>query len=72
MLFGSEKSPHDLAQDASGTVKIGDDRNDENQIVSQLHGAFVCFHNIVMSMLDQGKINVRQACGECVQMRCKA
>ena len=24
---------------------------------------FVCFHNIVMSMLDQGKINVSQALG---------
>lgn len=63
MLFGSEKNPYDLARDANGTVKIGDDRNDENQIVSQLHGAFVCFHNIVMSMLDQGDIKVSQALG---------
>ena len=63
MLFGSEKNLYDLARDASGTVKIGDNRNDENQIVSQLHGAFGCFHNLVMSMLDQGKINVRQALG---------
>ena len=52
-----------MARDANGTVKIGDDRNDENQIVSQLHGTFVCFHNIVMSMLDQGKINASQALG---------
>lgn len=59
----AKKNLYDLARDASGTVKIGDDRNDENQIVPQLHGAFVCFHNIVMSMLDQGKINVRQALG---------
>lgn len=63
MLFGSEKNLYDLARDASGTVKIGDNRNDENHIVSQLHGAFGCFHNLVMSMLDQGKINVRQALG---------
>ena len=38
-----------------GTAILGDKRNDENKIVSQLHGAFIAFHNKVVmddAMLD--------------------
>ena len=45
---------HRLAED--GTAVLGDKRNDENKIVSQLHGAMIRFHNkVVMSdaIIDQ-------------------
>ena len=35
----------DLPRNAQGTALIGDPRNDENLIVSQLHLAFLRFHN---------------------------
>ncbi|CAK9066645.1 Uncharacterized protein SCF082_LOCUS33883, partial [Durusdinium trenchii] len=34
--FGTKANPRDLARNAHGTALIGDPRNDENQIVSQL------------------------------------
>ena len=45
---------HRLAED--GTAILGDKRNDENKIVSQLHGVMIRFHNkVVMSdaVIDQ-------------------
>ena len=36
---------HDLPRNPEGRAIIGDPRNDENLIVSQLHGAFMAFHN---------------------------
>jgi heme peroxidase len=36
---------HDLARAANGRAIIGDPRNDENAIVSQLQGLFLRFHN---------------------------
>jgi hypothetical protein len=52
LLFGTDENPRDLARNAHGTALIGDPRNDENQIVSQLHGAFVQMHNILMTALE--------------------
>jgi hypothetical protein len=52
LLFGTKANPRDLARNAHGTALIGDFRNDENQIVSQLQGAFVCMHNILMTALQ--------------------
>ncbi|WP_171180128.1 peroxidase family protein [Ruegeria sp. HKCCD8929] len=49
MLFGRKDSPLDLARNFEGTALIGDFRNDENIIVSQIQGAFICLHNILMS-----------------------
>jgi hypothetical protein len=53
LKYGNAPSPsHDLprfAQNTDGDVRIraliGDKRNDENVIVSQLHGVFLKFHN---------------------------
>jgi Animal haem peroxidase len=53
LLYGSAKSPsHDLPRFEQVTdgvtakrALIGDKRNDENVIVSQLHGVFLKFHN---------------------------
>lgn len=37
-----------LAGEKPSIPVLGDKRNDENKIVSQLHGAFICFHNKVV------------------------
>lgn len=39
---------HDLARTAHGTAIIGDPRNDENRIISQLQLAMIRFHNKVV------------------------
>ncbi|WP_425090668.1 peroxidase family protein [Tropicimonas sp. S265A] len=52
MLYGTAANAGDLARNTHGTALIGDPRNDENQIVSQLHGAFVQMHNILMTALE--------------------
>ncbi len=53
LLFGREDNPYDLARNCKGRALIGDPRNDENIIVSQVQGAFVALHNILMSHLVQ-------------------
>ncbi|MCR9085630.1 MAG: hypothetical protein NXH97_02670 [Rhodobacteraceae bacterium] len=59
--FGTKANPRDLARNAHGTALIGDPRNDENQIVSQLQGAFVTLHNIVMTAIEAGEADVPAA-----------
>lgn len=49
LLFGRKENPNDLARNALGTALIGDPRNDENIIISQVQGAFIQLHNILMS-----------------------
>ncbi len=49
MLFGRQNSPLDLARNCKGTALIGDPRNDENIFVSQVQGAFICLHNILLN-----------------------
>jgi len=63
LLFGNGNNALDLARNTHGTALIGDPRNDENQIVSQLQGAFVCLHNIVMTMLEGGASLAQPAMG---------
>lgn len=46
-IDGSER--HDLPRNAQRTALIGDPRNDENLIVSQLHLAMLRFHNVVVA-----------------------
>jgi hypothetical protein len=41
----------DLPRNEEGTALLGDPRNDENRIVSQLHVAFLRFHNAVVDKL---------------------
>lgn len=45
---GSQKKAHDLQRNPAGRALIGDPRNDENSIVSQLQGLFLQFHNRVV------------------------
>ena len=56
---GWDDNPYDLARNCKGRALIGDPRNDENIIVSQVQGAFIALHNILMSHVvdknDTGK-----------------
>ncbi|SDO93572.1 Animal haem peroxidase [Actinopolyspora xinjiangensis] len=47
---------HDHARTSDGVALIGDPRNDENLIISQLHLAFAKFHNKVVDDLRAGEI----------------
>jgi len=55
LLVGHRLNPADLARDtagrATGRALIGDPRNDDNLLVSQLHLAFAAFHNAVVDRL---------------------
>jgi Animal haem peroxidase len=48
---GQETAEDDLQRNLQGTALIGDPRNDENVIVSQLHLGFVKFHNRVLEQV---------------------
>lgn len=47
------KSRFDLPRNSQNTALIGDPRNDENLIVSQLHLAFLKFHNALVAKVKQ-------------------
>ncbi|GFE66607.1 peroxidase family protein [Litoreibacter roseus] len=53
MLMGREDNPNDLPRNCKGRALIGDPRNDENIIVSQIQGAFIQLHNILMSHVEE-------------------
>lgn len=49
---------HDLPRNSQNIALIGDPRNDENLIVSQLHLAFLLFHNKVFDLVrNQRKVS---------------
>ena len=54
MLIGrdTDGAPNDLPRNPQGVALIGDPRNDENLIVSQLHLAFLKFHNFVVDHIE--------------------
>ena len=58
-------APKDLPRNSQNTAIIGDPRNDENLIVSQLHLAFLKFHNAVVDrVLDGGITDPNEAFDE--------
>lgn len=58
-------APHDLPRNSQNTAIIGDPRNDENLIVSQLHLAFLKFHNAVVDqVMASGITNPNEAFDE--------
>ncbi|MBD2113100.1 MULTISPECIES: peroxidase family protein [Cyanophyceae] len=59
LLIDSDR-PHDLPRNSQGTALLGDPRNDENLIVSQLHLAFVKFHNAMIDKLKADGVNPGQ------------
>jgi hypothetical protein len=54
LLIGldSKGQENDLPRNRQGTALLGDPRNDENLIISQLHLAFLKFHNKVVDYLQ--------------------
>ncbi len=71
MLFGRKNSQLDLARNCHGRALIGDPRNDENIIVSQIQGAFICLHNILMTHAEKHDDTHKAIC-ECAQMNVRA
>jgi hypothetical protein len=53
-LLIDEEAPNDVPRNSQNIAITGDPRNDENLIVSQLHLAFLKFHNAVVDWLDGG------------------
>ena len=51
-LIGNAKNPLDLQRNSDGIAIIGDPRNDENGIISQLHLLFLRFHNAVLTAVE--------------------
>lgn len=66
LLFGRKDNPIDLARTCVGTALIGDPRNDENVIVSQIQGALICLHNILMDKVEHGDLS--STVQDCAQM----
>ena len=57
LLTGNnDGNPDDLPRNSQGTALIGDPRNDENGIVSQLQLAFLRFHNATYALVEEGKL----------------
>lgn len=48
-----EQATQDLLRNPNGRAIIGDKRNDENSIISQIHLAFVRYHNAVVKKLSK-------------------
>ncbi|MBW4592258.1 MAG: hypothetical protein KME46_04855 [Brasilonema angustatum HA4187-MV1] len=48
-----EQATEDLLRSPNGRAIIGDKRNDENSIISQIHLAFVKYHNAVVQKLKK-------------------
>src|SRR5918998_1324578 len=64
-LLIDSAAPRDLPRNSQNTALIGDPRNDENLIISQLHLAFLKFHNAVVDrVLDDGTTNPNEAFDE--------
>src|ERR671915_532478 len=53
-LLIDEEAPKDVPRNSQDIAIIGDPRNDENLIVSQLHLAFLKFHNAVVDEVMAG------------------
>ncbi|MBD0256364.1 MAG: hypothetical protein ICV83_11655 [Cytophagales bacterium] len=53
--LNDQRQPNDLPRDANGKALIGDERNDESKITSQLHLAFLKFHNAVVAHVRREK-----------------
>jgi Animal haem peroxidase len=53
LLVGRSEAKEDDLPRSNGRALIGDPRNDENAIVSQLHLAFIKFHNLVVDSLPE-------------------
>lgn len=62
--YGSSANPLDLLRTDQGVALIGDPRNDENGIISQLHLLFLRFHNAVMAEVEYGRLTTGRRSAE--------
>jgi hypothetical protein len=53
---GTPLTPQDLPRNEQGRALIGDPRNDENIIISQLHLAFIKLHDRVVNQVEKLKL----------------
>lgn len=53
LVYGNASADWDLARTANGTALIGDPRNDENAVISQIQANMVALHNILMTECTQ-------------------
>jgi hypothetical protein len=60
LLIGSSDGVRDLPRNDQGYALIGDPRNDEHQIISQLHVEFARFHNAVVGHLGDAPLEEAQ------------
>ena len=63
-LLIDASAPHDVPRNSQGVAIIGDPRNDENLIVSQLHLAFLKFHNAIAADVRSRISDVNEAFDE--------
>ncbi|PSN16092.1 peroxidase [filamentous cyanobacterium CCT1] len=63
LLIDSDR-PHDLPRNSQERALLGDPRNDENLIVSQLHLAFIKFHNAVVDELRKQGVSASKVFDE--------
>ncbi|MGB8529200.1 MAG: peroxidase family protein [Rhodoplanes sp.] len=62
LLFGTKDNEYDLSRNCKDVALIGDPRNDENGIVSQIHGYMIQFANLVLQHVSsQGVAGVPNA-----------
>lgn len=57
LLVGNDQNSRDLPRNAQGVALIGDPRNDENGLVSQLHLLFLRFHNAIYEEVQLGRLD---------------
>ena len=55
VIYGTKHNPLDLARNCDGVALIGDPRNDENAIVSQIQGLFIRYYNILLHEFESSK-----------------
>ncbi|QFT46580.1 heme peroxidase [Roseivivax sp. THAF40] len=67
LLYGNATNEHDLARTPNGTALIGDPRNDENGIVSQIQANFIALHNILMTEVEHDA-DTRKEVFDCAHM----
>jgi hypothetical protein len=67
LVMGTKKNKFDLARTSNGTALIGDPRNDENAIISQIQANFIALHNILMTEALKDKATYEEIKG-CAHM----
>ena len=68
-LIGRSESPiGDLPRNEQGSALVGDARNDTHLFISQLHLAFLHFHNRIVDGLRQQKVNASEVFNRAARM----